>query len=175
MKSRERVLRGTHIHVLDNGGTLQIRNTGPEHQLCFSAAHFQQIPGKLLHGYNQEDFVFIRPPGVELFILHVWNSQWIDASLSSLYIDSQDWWTAQFGKPTDIECADVSVWRRLQRNQAENQECSNVQHPKGPVTHHSAWMCLPCAGWNCSDGSDAKISSQYTLLHITTQVTIIEL
>ncbi len=47
--------------------TLQIGHTiheGHQRLQCWP------FPGKLYHGYNREDFVFTRPPGVERFVLN---------------------------------------------------------------------------------------------------------
>jgi hypothetical protein len=56
------------------------------------------------HGYNREDFVFTRPPGIERFVLspgNVWYGRLKLLFTMSVQIDGQD-------DPVDIECAYVS-------------------------------------------------------------------
>lgn len=67
-------------------GTLQIVHTihnGHQRLLCSSAFSFMTY-----HGYNQEDFVFARPQGVERFVLHpVWSVE------ASVYHVCQNRWS----------------------------------------------------------------------------------
>ena len=56
------------------------------------------------YGWNREDFVFIRPPGVESFVLspeNVWYGRLRLLFTISVQIDSQE-------EPIDLECAFIS-------------------------------------------------------------------
>ena len=87
-----------HIRIF---GTLQIGHTihdGHQRLQCWP------FPGRTYHGYNREDFVFTRPPGVERFVLNpdnVWYGRLKLLFTMSVKIDSQE-------EAVDIECAYVS-------------------------------------------------------------------
>ena len=58
----------------------------------------------MYYGYNREDFVFTRPPGVERFVLspnNVWYGRLKLLFTISVKIDGQD-------EPVDLKCAFVS-------------------------------------------------------------------
>ena len=62
------------------------------------------FPDKPFHGYNREDFVFTRPPGVERLVLspdNVWYGRLKLLFAMTVKIDGQS-------DPVDIECAYVS-------------------------------------------------------------------
>ena len=87
-----------HIRMF---GTLQIGHTIHEgHQRLQSWPY----PGMTYYGYNREDFVFTRPPGVERFVLspdNVWYGRLKLLFTMSVQIDGQE-------DPVDIECAYVA-------------------------------------------------------------------
>ena len=62
------------------------------------------FPDRKFFGFNREDFVFVRPPGVERFVLspdNVWYGRLKLLFTMSVNIDGQD-------EPVDIECAYVA-------------------------------------------------------------------
>jgi len=62
------------------------------------------FPDRKFFGYNREDFVFVRPPGVERFVLspdNVWYGRLKLLFIISVQVDGQD-------EPVDIECAYVA-------------------------------------------------------------------
>jgi hypothetical protein len=62
------------------------------------------FPDRKFFGYNREDFVFVRPPGVERFVLspdNVWYGRLKLLFSISVQVDGQD-------EPVDIECAYVA-------------------------------------------------------------------
>ena len=62
------------------------------------------FPGKKYYGFNREDFVFTRPPGVERFVLspdNVWYCRLKLLFTLYVHIDGQD-------EPVELECAYVS-------------------------------------------------------------------
>ena len=81
--------------------TLQIGHTihdGHQRLQCWP------FPNMAYHGYNLEDFVFTRPPGVERFVLsqdNVWYGKLKLLFTMSVKIDGQE-------EPVDIGCAYVS-------------------------------------------------------------------
>ena len=82
-------------------GTLQIGHTiheGHQRLQCWP------FPDKKYYGYNREDFVFTRPPGVERFVLspdNVWYGKLKLLFTISVEIDGQD-------EPVELQCAYVS-------------------------------------------------------------------
>jgi hypothetical protein len=87
-----------HIRMF---GTLQIGHNihdGHQRLQCWP------FPSMTYHGYNREDFVFTRPPGIERFVLspgNVWYGRLKLLFTMSVQIDGQE-------DPVDIECAYVS-------------------------------------------------------------------
>ena len=62
------------------------------------------FPDRKFHGFNREDFVFVRPPGVERFVLsadNVWYGRLKLLFSMSVTVDGQD-------APVEIECAYVA-------------------------------------------------------------------
>ena len=96
MQIRPAILGEGHIRIY---GTLQIGHTFHEgHQ------RLQPFPSKSFHGYNREDFVFTRPPGVERFVLNpdnVWFGRLKLLVTLSVQMDGQD-------DSVDLECAYVA-------------------------------------------------------------------
>lgn len=98
MQIRPAILGEGHIRIY---GTLQIGHTihaGHQRLQCWP------FPGKQYHGYNREDFVFTRPPGVERFVLNpdnVWYGRLKLLFTISVQMDGQD-------EPVDLECAYVA-------------------------------------------------------------------
>ena len=95
-----------HPAILGEGdiriyGTLQIGHTifkGNQRLQCWP------FPGKQYFGYNREDFVFTRPPGMERFVLspdNVWYGRLKLLFTMSVQIDGKD-------EPVDVECAYVA-------------------------------------------------------------------
>ena len=82
-------------------GTLQIVHTIHGGHQCLQCWPF---PNSTYHGYNREDFVFSRPPGVERFVLspdNVWYSRLKLLFKISVKMDGKE-------DSVDIECACVS-------------------------------------------------------------------
>ena len=98
LQIRPAILGEGHIRIY---GTLQIGHTiheGHQRLQCWP------FPGKSYHGYNREDFVFTRQPGVERFVLNpdnVWYGRLKLLFTISVQIDGQD-------EPVDLECAYVA-------------------------------------------------------------------
>jgi len=98
LQIRPAILGDGHIRIY---GTLQISHTiheGHQRLQCWP------FPGKPYHGYNREDFVFTRPPGVERFVLNpdnVWYGRLKLLFTISVQIDGQD-------EPVGLECAYVA-------------------------------------------------------------------
>ena len=82
-------------------GVLQIGHTiheGNQRLQCWP------FPDRKFHGFNREDFVFVRPPGVERFVLsadNVWYGRLKLLFSMSVKVDGQD-------APVEIECAYVA-------------------------------------------------------------------
>ena len=66
------------------------------------------FPNKTYHGYNREDFVFTRPPGVKRFVLadSVWYGCLKLLFKIAVKIDGQE-------EPVEIECAYVSFCHEI--------------------------------------------------------------
>ena len=96
LQIRAAMLGEGHIRIF---GTLQISHTIHDgHQ------RLRPFPNRTYHGYNLEDFVFTRPPGVERFVLNqdsVWYGRLKLLFKIAVKIDGQK-------EPVEIECAYVS-------------------------------------------------------------------
>ena len=82
-------------------GVLQIGHTIHEGN---QRLHCWPFPDRKFHGFNREDFVFVRPPGVERFVLsadNVWYGRLKLLFSMSVKVDGQD-------APVEIECAYVA-------------------------------------------------------------------
>ena len=87
-----------HIRIY---GTLQIGHTIHEGHQRLQCWPFSD---KKYYGFNREDFVFTRPPGVERFVLspdNVWYGRLKLLFTLSVHIDEQV-------EPAELECAYVS-------------------------------------------------------------------
>ena len=98
MQSHPAILGEGHLRIY---GTLPIGHTvheGHQRLQCWP------FPGKKYYGFNREDFVFTRPPGVERFVLspdNVWYGRLKLLFTLYVHIDGQD-------EPVELECAYVS-------------------------------------------------------------------
>ena len=98
LQIRAAMLGEGHICIF---GTLKIGHTihdGHQRLQCWP------FPNRMYHGYNREDYVFTRPPGVERFMLNpdsVWYGRLKLPFKIAFKIDGQK-------EPVDIECAYVS-------------------------------------------------------------------
>ena len=87
-----------HIRIY---GVLQIGHTiheGHQRLQCWP------FPDRQFHGFNREDFVFVRPPGVEQFVLsadNVWYGRLKLLFKINVKVDGKD-------EPVEIECAYVA-------------------------------------------------------------------
>ena len=95
---RSAMLGEGHIRMF---GTLELGHTfhpGFQRLQCWP------FPDLRYYGWNREDFVFIRPPGVESFVLspeNVWYGRLRLLFTISVQIDGQE-------EPIDLECAFIS-------------------------------------------------------------------
>ena len=72
------------------------------------------FPGQLYYGYNREDCVFIRPPGVERFVLdpdNVWYGRLKLLFTLSVRTDVDD-------DPMEIKCAFISFFYDMKLEQS---------------------------------------------------------
>ena len=75
------------------------------------------FPEKKFYGFNREDFVFTRPPGVERFVLgpdNVWYGRLKLLFSISVQVDGQD-------DPVDIECAFVAFCYEIKLDASGNE------------------------------------------------------
>ena len=110
MQVRPTLLGEGHIRIY---GVLQIGHTiheGHQRLMCWP------FPGKKFFGFNREDFVFTRPPGVERFVLspdNVWYGRLKLLFTMAVKVDGQE-------EPVDIECAYVASAMKLSWNPQVN-------------------------------------------------------
>ena len=98
--------------------TLQIGHTihyGHQRLQCWP------FPKRTYHGYNREDFVFTRPPGVERFVLspdnlNLWYGRLKLLFTISVKIDGQE-------DAVDIECAYVSFCYEIRQEPSSMYYC----------------------------------------------------
>ena len=98
MQVRRAMLGEGHIRLF---GTLEVGHLpypGKQRLQCYP------FPDMLYYGFNREDFVFVRPPGVQSFVLspdNVWYGRLKLLFRLTVQVDGKE-------DPVDIDCAFIS-------------------------------------------------------------------